>query len=147
MKQTEREREMGNTVWASVTWHLADAPLITRIHPVIQCGPLITGIHQSTLITDRFIHSCIIDKSVYYALYYVYWPAHRWETGRESIITQLGRGDKNLLILGKFLNPDVGKEIPVILEKNCWFCWNLWTFEIARDRIEEPESACVGIWG
>ena len=40
----------------------------------------------------------------------------------ESIITQLRGGvlwRQNLLILGKFLNPDVGKEIPVILERNC----------------------------
>ena len=87
----------------------------------------ITGIHQSTLITDRFIHSCA-RNAVLLTVYYVYRPPHTGGKLRERIYNHPtgkgkgGWGDKNLLILGKFLKPDV--EIPVILERNCWFCRN-----------------------
>ena len=114
-------------------------------------------IHQSTLITDRFIHSCpkhtVLLTSLYYALYYVYyWPAHRWETGRENLYSPNWEGGEGALEtksadFSEIFQPWCRGGNCVVLERNCWFCWNLWTFEIARDRIEEPESACVGIWG
>ena len=138
---------MGNSVWAGVTWSRCGAVVAPSLTEY-------TIIHQSPLITDRFIPKhCIIDESV--LCIQVYYALARPVVGNrevQSIITQLGElylqlRRQNLLILEKFFNPNWRREkIPVILERNCWFCWNLWTFEIARDRIEEPESACVGIW-
>ena len=145
--QKHRDTEMGNSVWAGVTWSRCGAVVAPSLTEY-------TIIHQSPLITDRFIPKhCIIDESV--LCIQVYYALARPVVGNrevQSIITQLGElylqlWRQNLLILEKFFNPNWRREkIPVILERNCWFCWNLWTFEIARDRIEEPESACVGIW-
>ena len=107
---------MNNTVRAGVTWSRCGAVVSPSLQEYTTIYP--------ALIIDRFIHRTAPNTtSLCYALcmYYVYWPAHRWETGR--IYNHPTEGGKlwrqNLLILRKFLNPNVGKEIPVILERNC----------------------------
>ena len=108
---------MGNTVRAGVTWSRCGA--VVSLSPSLQ---EYTIIHPA-LIIDRFIHRTAPNTtSLCYALCIMYIGPPTGGKQGESIITQL-RGGKlwrqNLLILRKFLNPNVGKEIPVILERNC----------------------------
>ena len=68
---------MGNTVRAGVTW--------SRCGAVVSLS-LITGIHHNTPgphYRPIYPQNCSKhNKSVLCTVYYVYWPAHRWETGR-----------------------------------------------------------------
>ena len=104
--QKHRDPEMGNSVWAGVTWSRCGAVVAPSLTEY-------TIIHQSPLITDRFIPKhCIIDESV--LCIQVYYALARPVVGNrevQSIITQLGElhlqlWRQNLLILEKFFNPN-----------------------------------------
>ena len=69
------------------------SPHYRNTHTIIQCGPLLqeyTMIHQSPLITDRFIHSCP-KHCIMHCIMYIGPPTGGKQEG-ESIITQLRGG-------------------------------------------------------
>ena len=130
--QKHRDTEMGNSVWAGVTWSRCGAVVAPSLTEY-------TIIHQSPLITDRFIPKhCIIDESV--LCIQVYYALARPVVGNrevQSIIIQLEElylqlWRQNLLTLEKFFNPNwrreknschSGKKLLILLKfMNIWNC-------------------------